>query len=200
MHGSSDRTGRGIAELQALLSALAYDLTRPRTHERIVAMAGMPVDRAGLALLRVLVEEGQPLRIGRIAERLGVRTPHVTRQVRELERQGLVERVLEPADRRARRITPTPLGSDTLARVDRASQASLAESLDGVAAHRIEDAVEVLRRISSHRRTGGSGTGGAPAPASPPAPAPAPEPAPGSAPAPPAAPAPGSEGAAEGGP
>ncbi|RDG39201.1 MarR family transcriptional regulator [Streptomyces corynorhini] len=120
----------------------------------------MPVDRAGLALLRVLVEEGRPLRIGRIAERLGVRTPHVTRQVRELERQGLVERVSEPRDRRVQRITPTPLGADTLTRVDRAFQASLSESLDGVAAHRIDAAVEVLRRISSHRRTGGTGSGG----------------------------------------
>ncbi|MFJ1645108.1 MarR family winged helix-turn-helix transcriptional regulator [Streptomyces sp. NPDC088258] len=204
MHGSSDRTGRGIAELQALLSALAYDLTRPRTHERIVAMAGMPVDRAGLALLRVLVKEGKPMRIGRIAERLGVRTPHVTRQVRELERQGLVERVREQADRRAQRITPTALGADTLTRVDRAFQASLAESLDGVAADRIDHAVEVLSRISSHRRTGGSGgdTGDAAPPADPPDQAfpsgPASPPDPESPPRP--FPAPGHGIAAEGGP
>ncbi|MFJ1746907.1 MarR family winged helix-turn-helix transcriptional regulator [Streptomyces sp. NPDC088116] len=152
MDDSPVREADGIAALQALLSALAYDLTRPRSHELLVAMAGVPVDRAGLALLRVLVEEGEPMRIGRIAERLGVRTPHVTRQVRELERQGLVVRVEEAADRRAQRITPTVRGLDTLARFDRAAQAMLTESLAGVTAHQIGDAVEVLRRISGHRQ------------------------------------------------
>ncbi|MFC9426812.1 MarR family winged helix-turn-helix transcriptional regulator [Streptomyces sp. NPDC056987] len=150
----------GIAELQVLLSALAYDITRPRSHELLVSMAGAPVDRAGVALLRVLAHEGEPLRIGRIAERLGVRAPHVTRQVRELERQGLLVRVAEAADRRAQRVAPTGKGLDTLARLDRAAQALLAESLEGVPADRIGYAIEVLRRISGARRPGDPLVGG----------------------------------------
>ncbi|MFI5758706.1 MarR family winged helix-turn-helix transcriptional regulator [Streptomyces sp. NPDC051569] len=155
MDATPARESGGIDALQALLSTLAYDLTRPRAHERLVAMAGVPIDRAGLALLRVLVDDGESLRIGRIAERLGVRTPHVTRQVRELERQGLVTRVEEEADRRAQRVGPTARGRQTLAQVDRASQALIAESLAGVTAQQIEAAVEVLGRISGHRGPAG---------------------------------------------
>ncbi|MFJ2556573.1 MULTISPECIES: MarR family winged helix-turn-helix transcriptional regulator [unclassified Streptomyces] len=152
-----------IAELQVLLSALAYDITRPRSHELLVSMAGAPIDRAGVALLRVLADEREPLRIGRIAERLGVRAPHVTRQVRELERQGLVVRVEESADRRVQRVAPTGKGFDTLARLDRAAQALLAQNLEGVAADRIGHAIEVLRRISGARRQGElPGSGGRP--------------------------------------
>ncbi|MEV7086449.1 MarR family transcriptional regulator [Streptomyces sp. NPDC093085] len=156
MDGSPAReraAAAGIAELQALLSALAYDITRPRSHELLVSMAGAPVDRAGVALLRVLAHEGEPLRIGRIAEKLGVRAPHVTRQVRELERQGLVVRVAEAADRRAQRVAPTGKGLDTLARLDRAAQTLLARSLEGVAPERIRHTVEVLGRIAGRRGT-----------------------------------------------
>ncbi|WP_157874467.1 MULTISPECIES: MarR family transcriptional regulator [unclassified Streptomyces] len=140
-----------IAELRSVLSALAYSLTRTRAHDRLVAMAGMPVDRPGLALLRVLVTEGQPLRVGELADRLDVRHPHVTRQVKELEAQGLVEPVLETGDRRVRRVVPTRRGRDTLLRFDSAFQRLLEESFADVPAEEIDAAANVLRRITGHR-------------------------------------------------
>jgi DNA-binding MarR family transcriptional regulator len=140
-----------ISELRSVLSALAYSLTRTRAHDRLTAMAGMSIDRPGLALLRVLVNDGVPLRVGELADRLDVRHPHVTRQVKELERQGLVERVLEEGDRRVQRVTPTRRGRDVLLRVDITMHSVLDESLSDVSAEEIRAAVDVLRRIGGPR-------------------------------------------------
>jgi DNA-binding MarR family transcriptional regulator len=153
-----------IAELRSVLSALAYSLTRTRAHERLTAMAGMSIDRPGLALLRVLVNDGVPLRVGELADRLDVRHPHVTRQVKELERQGLVERVLQEGDRRVQRVTPTRRGRDLLLRVDITMHSVLDQSLSDVSAEEIRAAADVLRRIAAARgwNTGGAtGPGGA---------------------------------------
>lgn len=143
-----------------MLSALAYSLTRTRAHDRLIAMAGMSIDRPGLALLRVLVNDGVPLRVGELADRLDVRHPHVTRQVKELERQGLVERVLEEGDRRVQRVAPTRRGRDTLLRVDTTMHSLLDESLSDVPAGEIRAAADVLRRIAGHREwNAGAATG-----------------------------------------
>ncbi|GAA3755295.1 MarR family winged helix-turn-helix transcriptional regulator [Streptomyces tremellae] len=136
-----------VSALQSVLSVLAYNLTRPQMHERLVAAAGMPVDRAGLALLRVLAEAPEPLRVGELAYKLGVRHPHVTRQVGRLAQQGLVERVATGDDRRVQLIAPTRRGLDTLRRVAQATEARLAERLVGVDAETIMAAVEVLSRL-----------------------------------------------------
>lgn len=154
-----------IEALQSVLSALAYSLTRRRLHERLAAAAGVPIDRAGLAVLRVLAREARPLRVGELADRLDVRHPHVTRQVRQLEGQGLVERVVAHGDRRAQLIAPTRLGLETLTRVVGAVEARLSESLAGVEPEKIMAAVEVLTRL-------GVGDWGAPQdePADPPPP------------------------------
>ncbi len=130
-----------------MLSALAYSLTRSGTHARLTAAAGTPIDRSGIALLRVLAEGQEPLRVGELAQRLGVRHPHVTRQVRQLAEQGLVERAENGGDRRVQLVSPTQHGRDTLARLVGTVEAKLAESLADVDPERIMAAVDVLSRV-----------------------------------------------------
>ncbi|MFG1638226.1 MarR family winged helix-turn-helix transcriptional regulator [Pseudonocardia alni] len=59
-------------------------------------------------MLITLHTAGRPLRVGEIATRMQVVGPHVTWQVDELERHGLVHRVADPADQRARLVEPAP--------------------------------------------------------------------------------------------
>ena len=73
--------------------------------------AGLPLERPAMSVLVTLHLAGQPLRIGEIATRMQVVGPHVTRQVNELARRGLVRRVTDPVDQRARLIEPTSEGS-----------------------------------------------------------------------------------------
>jgi DNA-binding MarR family transcriptional regulator len=101
-----------IVELERVLTRISHLLTRVRRHDRAAAAAGVNVDRAGVPLLRILAEGGPALRLGELANRLGVEAPAVTRQVQRLERAGLVERVADPEDRRAQRVRATRAGRE----------------------------------------------------------------------------------------
>ncbi|MEU6533725.1 MarR family transcriptional regulator [Streptomyces sp. NPDC046928] len=105
-----------VAEIERALSRITYLSTRARQHERLMALAGVPLDRAAVALLRQIAET-EPLRPGELAHRLGVEASHVTRTAQQLERSGYVTRVPDPKDRRAQRIELTETGREAVARV-----------------------------------------------------------------------------------
>ena len=94
-----------------------------------MAAAGVPLDRAGAALLRKMAD-ADPMRPGELAARLGVEASHVTRTVQHLERSGHVVRVPDPEDRRAQRIELTDAGREAVVRIRetgvRGMQAALA--------------------------------------------------------------------------
>jgi len=107
-----DDRGQGLlAELLPRLSQLNNALNRGRLFDQAVQAAGVPLDRPALSVLVTLRVAGRPLRVGEIAERMQVVGPHVTRQVNGLERQGLVRRITDPLDQRARLVEPTPEGA-----------------------------------------------------------------------------------------
>ncbi|MEV7325176.1 MarR family transcriptional regulator [Streptomyces sp. NPDC093970] len=105
-----------VVEIERALTRITYLSTRARQHERLMALAGVPLDRAAVALLRQ-VADSEPLRPGELAHRLGVEASHVTRTVQQLERSGHVTRVPDPDDRRAQRIELTDAGREAVARV-----------------------------------------------------------------------------------
>lgn len=105
-----------LAGLLPRITQLSAVLTRGRVVERAVAAAGIDVDRPALSVLITLHTAGGPLRVGEIATRMQVVGPHVTRQVNELERRGLVHRVADPADQRARLVEMTSGGAGAVGR------------------------------------------------------------------------------------
>ncbi|MFJ9870764.1 MarR family winged helix-turn-helix transcriptional regulator [Streptomyces sp. NPDC101165] len=105
-----------VIEIERALTRITYLATRARQHERLMALAGVPLDRAAVALLRQIADS-EPLRPGELAQRLGVEASHVTRTVQQLQRSGYVTRVPDPDDRRAQRIELTDAGREAVARV-----------------------------------------------------------------------------------
>jgi DNA-binding MarR family transcriptional regulator len=105
-----------LAALLPRITQLSTVLSRGRVVERAVAAAGIDLDRPALSVLITLHTAGGPLRVGEIAARMQVVGPHVTRQVNELERRGLVHRVADPADQRARLVELAPEGADAVGR------------------------------------------------------------------------------------
>ncbi|MER5433315.1 MarR family transcriptional regulator [Streptomyces sp. NPDC002588] len=103
-------------EIEQALTRVAYLSVRARQHDRLVAMAGVPLDRASVSMLRRIAEH-DPLRPGELAQVLAVQASHVTRQVQRLQQAGYVTRVPDPDDPRARRIRLTPRGEDAVARL-----------------------------------------------------------------------------------
>ncbi|MFE9312063.1 MarR family winged helix-turn-helix transcriptional regulator [Streptomyces sp. NPDC088353] len=105
-----------VAEIERALMRITYLGTRARQHERLMSLAGVPLDRAAVALLRQIAD-CEPQRPGELANRLGVEASHVTRTVQQLERSGHVIRIPDPDDRRAQRIRLTDLGRDAISRI-----------------------------------------------------------------------------------
>ncbi|MFF5186014.1 MarR family winged helix-turn-helix transcriptional regulator [Streptomyces sp. NPDC000345] len=105
-----------VIEIERALTRITYLSTRARQHDRLMAMAGVPLDRAAVALLRQ-VADTEPLRPGELAQRLGVEASHVTRTVQQLQKSGYVTRVPDPDDGRAQRIQLTDAGREAVDRV-----------------------------------------------------------------------------------
>ncbi|WP_369249747.1 MarR family winged helix-turn-helix transcriptional regulator [Streptomyces sp. R41] len=109
-----------IAEIEGALNRISYLTGRVRQHDRLMALAGVQLDRAGVALLRQIADS-EPMRLGELANLLAVEASHVTRQVQQLQKSGYVTRVPDPDDRRAQRIQITPTGQEVINRVREAS-------------------------------------------------------------------------------
>ncbi|MFF6989289.1 MULTISPECIES: MarR family transcriptional regulator [unclassified Streptomyces] len=105
----ADPASPEVTEIERALTRITYLSTRARQHDRLMALAGVPLDRAAVALLRQ-VADSDPLRPGELAQRLGVEASHVTRTVQQLQKAGYVTRAPDPDDRRAQRIELTEAG------------------------------------------------------------------------------------------
>ncbi len=105
-----------VAEIERALHRITYLSSRARRHERLTALAGVPLDRAAVALLRKMADT-EPMRPGELAAQLGVEASHVTRTVQQLEKSGHAVRVPDPDDRRAQRIELTDAGREAVARL-----------------------------------------------------------------------------------
>lgn len=110
-----------VREIERALNRVTYLNGGVRRHDRLMALAGVSLDRAAVALLRQIADSGEPLRLGELATRLAVEASHVTRQVQQLQKSGYVARVPDPDDGRAQRIELTPLGRDAIDRIREAS-------------------------------------------------------------------------------
>jgi DNA-binding MarR family transcriptional regulator len=95
-----------------VLLSMAYGtfIDRLHTHMRGLGFGGFTT-RVGF-VLRVL---DQPRSLREIADLLEVSSPAALKVVDAMERDGYVERVLAPGDRRVRAVTPTARGYAALA-------------------------------------------------------------------------------------
>ncbi|WP_033294620.1 MarR family winged helix-turn-helix transcriptional regulator [Amycolatopsis jejuensis] len=105
-----------LRELLPRLTELSSSLNRGRLVERALEASGLALERPAITILGVLHLAGEPLRVGEIAHRMKVVGPHVTRQVHGLESRGLVQRIADPADQRARLIQLTADGTAAIER------------------------------------------------------------------------------------
>jgi DNA-binding MarR family transcriptional regulator len=108
-----------VLDVMPRLAQLSNVISRGRLVEHAMEATGITLERPAFSALVSLHLEGRPLRIREIADRLQVVQPHVTRQVQQLERRGLVRRIGDPNDRRVSMIEPTAEGSAAASRYAR---------------------------------------------------------------------------------
>src|SRR5882672_7098612 len=107
--GPSGATGRPAADLADRLHSAAIHLLRRLRREDDAS--GLPAPQ--LSALSVIVFGG-PLTLGALAAAEQVRPPTITKLVATLEAAGLVEREVDPDDRRVARVRATARGSRLL--------------------------------------------------------------------------------------
>ncbi|RDG38994.1 MarR family winged helix-turn-helix transcriptional regulator [Streptomyces corynorhini] len=153
-----------IITIEQSLTHIAYLTNRVRQHERLMALAGVPLDRAAVALLRA-VADSDALRPSELAGRLGVEASHITRQVQQLQKAGYVTRVPDPDDRRAQHIRLTPTGQDAVDRVRQASRRGMQLALGDWTPEELHQLATLFRRMVDDFLSGAgedflNGTGG----------------------------------------
>ena len=135
-----------VNDIERALTRVTYLAGRARQHERLMAVAGLTLDRAAVAILRHIAES-EPMRPGVLAVRLSVEASHVTRQLRQLEQGGHVVRIADPDDRRAQRVQITDLGLATVARIREVSRRGLQMALADWSGEDLEQLAVLFHRL-----------------------------------------------------
>ncbi len=147
-----------ITAIESGLSALHRVAFQHQAWESIQRRAGISMDRANVALLKVVAShENTPCRLQAVARHLGIEAPSVTRTVQELEQAGLLVRQADPTDGRASNVSLTSKGERQLAKLQAARQQHLAESLQHWSSADLRTLGALLERfaedLSQHKTT-----------------------------------------------
>jgi DNA-binding MarR family transcriptional regulator len=105
---------------------------------------------ARLRALRMLARAEQPLRMRDLSDLTGIAARTATSIVDSLERDGLVERVRHPHDRRAFLLRLTPEGAHCHREAEEVDRLALAEATAALNAEEREQLRELLARIRRH--------------------------------------------------
>src|SRR3954452_24903817 len=101
-------------------------------------------------LMSQLERHREGLKMNELSRMLMVTGGNVTAIVDQLENEGLVERLDEPADRRAFRIRLTRGGDKTFAEMARAHEDWVVELLSGLTRREQDELLKLLAKVKSH--------------------------------------------------
>lgn len=135
-----------VEAVEEALTRLVRRARLPRTHQRLVERAGVSVDPALYTVLARVGEHG-PVRLTELAHILGVDASTASRQLKLLERSGLVERRPDPDDGRAATFVLSTAGGRMLSRIREARHAAFSEVLGGWSGDDLDRLAELLDRL-----------------------------------------------------
>jgi DNA-binding MarR family transcriptional regulator len=101
-------------------------------------------------LMSQLERHREGLKMNELSRMLMVTGGNVTAIVDQLEHEGLVERLDEPADRRAFRIRLTRAGERSFGEMARAHEGWVVELLAGLSRREQEDLLKLLAKVKQH--------------------------------------------------
>ncbi|HTZ77097.1 MAG TPA: MarR family transcriptional regulator [Stellaceae bacterium] len=136
---------------EAEVSFLVRDLARllRRRFEQGAALEALGLTR-NQSFVLVYIAQQQGLSQARLAELLQIEPIALVRLLDRLEEVGLVERRLDPRDRRVWRLYLTAGAGPMLERIRRINRAVGAEALAGLATAEQTALIEALRRLKSN--------------------------------------------------
>lgn len=141
-----------------LAVALTHTLKTLTAVRRQVRDENHPEDTALPLPVLFTLAEG-PMRIGALADAVWSDVSTISRQVADLVDRGYVEKVTDPQDRRAQRVTLTEAGRELVARVRRTRADHVASLLADWEPERIEQTVVTLEDLRAAFTVGLHGHG-----------------------------------------
>ncbi|MBO3762035.1 MarR family transcriptional regulator [Ciceribacter sp. L1K23] len=147
---------KGKAKKKAALDERIGDLGPVMIHaaramrtrlSRNLAESGLYAGQDGV--IQALAEE-EGLTTGALAQRLGVKAPTMTRTIGRLEAQGFVERRADPKDARLTKVHLTPAGTDTLSKIERATQECSLQAVQGLSGKDVKLLVRLLQSVEDN--------------------------------------------------
>jgi DNA-binding MarR family transcriptional regulator len=148
-NGARPRVARDFpyrSPLLASLSALILLWESPTVQSEILAKSGETLDQPSHQSLRHLLAWGR-MRPTALSEVLGTGASHVSKIVRRLEQDGLVQRSSDPSDGRATLISLTPAGEVAARGVYELGDRMIAEVLDGWSAADVRRFTDLTERF-----------------------------------------------------
>jgi DNA-binding MarR family transcriptional regulator len=126
-----------------------YRLARAMGDKMEATYAPYGIDRGTFDVLAALRRAGEPFDLspGRLATSLMLTTGGMTGRLDKLQRAGLIERVPDPADRRALRARLTDKGRDVIDRAVAAGVEVQRASLEGMTTRQRQDLADMLRDL-----------------------------------------------------
>jgi DNA-binding MarR family transcriptional regulator len=101
-------------------------------------------------LMAQLERHPEGLRMNELSRLLMVTGGNVTAIVDQLEKEGLAERIAEPADRRAWLVRLTPAGEKSFAEMARAHEEWVVELLAGMSRREHDELLRLLAKVKQH--------------------------------------------------
>jgi len=128
---------------------LGYEILELQRAVRRIVTASLRGEETGVTFQFVLrfLSEGDS-RASRLAERLGVGAPVISRHIADLEEQGYVVRSKDPSDGRAHLLAITTSGADRLQQIDERQKAALMECLSDWNDEDAGNTARILQRLN----------------------------------------------------
>ncbi|GGB02796.1 transcriptional regulator [Brucella endophytica] len=112
------------------------------------AMAEHGLSDATALPLMVLLRHGDRIPQGVLAERVGIEGPTIVRVIDELEKEGLIRRLADDADRRIKLVQLTEGGRITATKVEKIAARLRTSLLGDLDPDAVDTAMDVLRRLN----------------------------------------------------
>ena len=138
---------------------LVYQIFDLQRAVRCIATASVRGQDTGVALQGVLrfVGEGES-RATKLAERLGVSAPVLSRHIADLEEQGFVVRRQDPDDGRAQLVALTPSGAEKLRHIEEQRTAVLQDYLRDWSEEDVGTTAKTLHKLTESLKTSARAT------------------------------------------
>jgi DNA-binding MarR family transcriptional regulator len=133
------------------LSVLLVSASRGFTRYGTTRFGAYGLSPARVQLITA-VGEAPGIRMGTLAEQLGVTSRAITGLVDALEAEGLLERQPDPADRRAFRLALTDNGTEQLTRIDKLHNTVSADAFADLNNQERAQLAELLQRVIERTR------------------------------------------------